>query len=150
MIASETAQYSFTVGYFLREWWITNSHIDKIYTVLGLSIEDGAVMYNSSYSEFLQLNRNDIKSHRYMLEESPKSPIPKIEDIKMLEGKNMTSEEYIRRITDMEALNKHIKLLEKLQTVDTIIAWIFENATTIAVINIVLVIFILVVIVKCK
>lgn len=107
-------------------------------------------MYNVTHVDFLQMNNSDIKSSQYALEDQSKHKHPNniVDNVKMLDGKKVTIEDFIEMMDSYEDLNKHMRVIKQLKTLDKMVSWIYDNANIIAAVNIILVLFILGVVIK--
>lgn len=126
--------------------------INKIYNILGLSLNEGNVLYNVSHSEILQMNKNEIKTNPNALGGPIQNKVPSTEvsKVSQKESRNPILREYISAVENSMDFENHAMILELLKTLAKMIAWIYDNATIIAVIHIILVLVVFIVVFGCK
>jgi hypothetical protein len=103
--------------------------------VLGLSITDGYIAYNITYSELTQINSNEIVNNRYALEgpsgiTKPYEPL----EVKPIGYENITLKDFIKMSDKGEDYLKHMKVFELLKNTEEAIEWLQDHANLIGMI----------------
>lgn len=98
------------------------SCINKIYNVRGLSLEDGAIIFNITHAEVIQIEtKHDVDPDKAL--DGPKNPIKEDPPEEIITGpKNNTIDPH-----------KYTKILELIYQSEEILNWIDEYSTIILV-----------------
>jgi hypothetical protein len=103
--------------------------------VLGLSITDGYIAYNITYSELTQMNSNEIFTNKYALEgpSGITQPYEPLEE-KPIDYENITLKDFIKMSDKGEDYLKHMKVFELLKNTEEAIEWLQDHANLIGMI----------------